>query len=126
MPEPIIQKALDREESRMKLAVQVVIGNVKRLLNRSNRSGKHPSAPGEPPRKVFGRLQGSIVGKTERTRDSVIGIVGSNLKSARRLELGFVGRDVLGRVIDQKPRPYLRPGLAQSLDKVRRILGAKK
>lgn len=42
---------------------------------------------------------GSIVG-----RWGVIGVA-----QARRIELGFQGKDSLGRVFDQPPFPYLRP-----------------
>lgn len=35
--------------------------------------------------------------------------VGTNLVYARRIEYGFIGADKLGRVYNQRPRPYLRP-----------------
>jgi hypothetical protein len=35
--------------------------------------------------------------------------VGPGVIYARRFELGFVGSDSLGRVYDQKPRPYFKP-----------------
>lgn len=119
----IIEAALKKEESRMQLAVQVVVGNVKRLLNRGNPTGKNPSAPGEPPKKVSGRLYGSITGVVERQNKQVVGAVGTNVAGARRLEKGFVGKDTRGRVIDQKPRPYLAPGFANSVEKIKKILG---
>jgi len=34
---------------------------------------------------------------------------GTDVVYARRLEFGFVGRDSLGRLYNQAPRPYLRP-----------------
>ena len=37
------------------------------------------------------------------------GVVGTNVVYARRLELGFVGQDKLGRTINQKPRPHIIP-----------------
>lgn len=110
----------------MATAVQVVVANVKRLLNRGNPTGKNPSKPGEPPKKVSAQLQGSITGIVERDGDQVLGAVGTNLKKARRLEFGFVGRDSAGRVIDQGERPFLRPGLRNSIDKVKKILGGTK
>jgi len=118
----IIKKVLDIQERRMRLATQVVIGNVKRLINRGNITGKDPSAPGEPPKKVTARLFNSITDEVVRTDTEVIGAVGTNVDYARRLEKGFVGRDSLGRIYDQAPRPFLAPGLHKSLEQVRRIL----
>ena len=37
------------------------------------------------------------------------GVVGTNVEYARRLELGFVGTDSLGRTYNQKPRPHIIP-----------------
>jgi len=121
----IVQAALNVQEQRMNLAVQVVVGHVKRMINRGNPTGKNPSAPGEPPKKVTARLFNSIVGIVFRERNQVIGGVGTNVIYARRLEQGFVGTDKAGRNIDQAPRPYLRPGLSQSLTRVKRLLGAR-
>ncbi len=109
----------------MEKAGEVVVGNVKRLINRGNPTGKNPSAPGEPPKKVSARLFQSITKKIVRTKDQVTCWVGTNVVYARRLEKGFIGKDSKGRVYDQKPRPFLVPGLAQSMAAVKRILGAK-
>lgn len=122
-PSVIEAAALKRTEQRMQVANQVVVGNVKRLINRGNPRGTNPSAPGEPPKKVTARLFNSIASRVERQGKQVIGIVGSALKYARRLELGFVGRDSLGRNVDQAPRPYLRPGLTMSLQRIKKIIG---
>lgn len=54
-----------------------------------------------------GHLRASITSEIEGTT----GRIGSNKKYARRIELGFVGADSLGRVYNQKPQPYLRPAL---------------
>lgn len=123
--EKIVEAALDVEEKRMEKAGEVVVGNVKRLLNRGNPTGKNPSAPGEPPRKVTARLFMSITKKIIRTKTDITCWVGTNVKYAQRLEKGFVGKDSAGRTIDQKPRPFLVPGLANSMAAVKRILGAK-
>jgi len=89
------------------------------------------SAPGEPPAVDTGRLRASISsnwtgsgmakGKVESPAEAddgvgqpakeLTGVVGSNVEYARRLELGFVGADSLGRIYNQLPRPYLRPAL---------------
>jgi HK97 gp10 family phage protein len=37
--------------------------------------------------------------------------IGPSVIYARRVELGFSGPDALGRVYDQKAKPYLAPGL---------------
>ena len=85
------------------------------------RSGKihKASAPGEPPAVDMGRLRASVSsnwtgsgmakGKVEspaKAEDGVgqptkelTGVVGSNVEYARRLELGFVGADSLGRIL---------------------------
>jgi hypothetical protein len=123
--EAIVEAALKEEERRMALAVQVVIGNTKRLLNRGNPKGNNPSLPGEPPKKVSARLFNSIAGRVTRVALQVVGVIGTDVKYARRLEKGFVGKDSAGRTIDQKPRPFLAPGLAMSMTKVKKILGSK-
>ena len=121
----MIDAALNESEKRMRQATQVVVGNVKRLINRGNPKGDNPSKPGEPPKKVTARLFNSITDEVIRTEDQVIGAVGTNVEYARRLELGFTGTDAAGRIVDQEPRPYLRPGLEMSNGKVKKILGAK-
>jgi len=126
MQSTIVEAALKSEEARMRLATVYVAGQVKRLINRGNPTGKNPALPGEPPKKVSGGLFGSIFTQVVRSGMQVVGVVGSNKKYARRLELGFTGRDSAGRMYHQKPRPYLRPGLANSSDKVGSILGVKK
>lgn len=125
-PRIVIDAALKESEVRMRQATQVVVGNVKRLINRGNPTGKNPSKPGEPPKKVTARLFNSITDEVIRTEDQVIGAVGTNVEYGRRLELGFTGTDSAGRIVDQEPRPYLRPGLSMSQGKVAKILGAKK
>lgn len=124
-PAVIMDKALDREEARMKLATVYVQGQAKRLVNRGNPKGDNPSRPGEPPKKVTGRLFGDIFARVERTKDAVIGYVGTSVAYGRRLELGFVGRDSLGRLYHQLPRPFLRPALFGNVSRVKRILGSK-
>ncbi|MBU6429515.1 MAG: HK97 gp10 family phage protein [Cyanobacteria bacterium REEB65] len=39
--------------------------------------------------------------------------VGPSMIYSRRLELGFDGKDSLGRVYHQEPRPYLEPAIAE-------------
>lgn len=46
------------------------------------------------------------------------GRVGSNVEYARRIELGFVDVDSLGRKYNQAPQPYLRPALEKNRSKI--------
>lgn len=122
-PKPIMEAALKLEEQRMGKACAVVQGNIKTLLNKGGGRAHKPSAPGEPPRKQTGRLYGSIFFMVKREENQVYGVIYSNDVKARRLELGFVGRDSLGRTYDQKPRPFMRPGFEKSKTVVAKILG---
>lgn len=123
--EKVVEKALEIEAQRMAKACVVVQRNIKVLLNKKG-SATNRSAPGESPRKQTGRLYDSIFFKVERQGNEVVGVIYTNDKKARRLELGFVGKDSLGRVYDQAPRPFMRPGLANSQDSVKKILGGTK
>lgn len=75
-----------------------------------------PSLPGEPPHLDTGTLSRSIDMETFRVRRTreFVGRVGSNLKYARALELGYPPNN-----LDE--RPYLRP----ALDKHRRKIVAE-
>lgn len=125
---------------RMKRAVQFYIAAVVRKLqvaqptrsvsprtpgHQPYRVGMAPSMPGEPPKKVTGRLADSITGRTEVNGDGVVGLVGTNVEYARRLELGFVGTDAAGRSVNQQPRPYLRNTGIENRAKIIDILNGK-
>ena len=60
------------------------------------------------------RLRTSITNEVEET----VGRVGSNVEYARRIEMGFVGTDALGRTYNQAPKPYLRPALEKNRSKI--------
>lgn len=68
-----------------------------------------PAPPEHPPAAPTGTLKGRITHELDPKK--LEGRVGTNLEYARRVELGFVGTDKLGRVYNQAPRPYLRPAL---------------
>ncbi|MBA7705057.1 hypothetical protein ES703_113881 [subsurface metagenome] len=68
-----------------------------------------PAPPEHPPAAPTGTLKGRITHELDPTK--LEGRVGTNLEYARRVELGFVGTDKLGRIYNQAPRPYLRPAL---------------
>jgi hypothetical protein len=120
----VIAKTEDEMLTRVRRAQLFLQGEIKRSINRGNASGKNPSAPGEPPKKVSNRLFSSIAAPAPTIEGGVItGPVGTNVEYARRLELGFVGTDSAGRNINQAPRPFLRPALANNLARLRKILG---
>lgn len=50
--------------------------------------------------------------------------VGTNAPQGKRLEFGFVGRDVLGRYYNQAAQPHLRPALDENVDEVREEIRA--
>lgn len=120
-PERVQVKTFTEVERRMDRAVTFLRDEVKRSINIGNPTGREPSAPGEPPRKVTARLFSSISKAVVRTPREVIGAYGTNVVYALRLELGFVGVDRLGRRYNQAPRPYLRPALQRNRDRVARF-----
>ena len=82
-----------------------------------------PSPPEHAPASVTGTLKARITHRIDKT--TMIGQVGTNLEYARRLELGFVGTDSLGRHYAQAPRPYLRPALEINRAAIKKLFGAK-
>jgi len=82
-----------------------------------------PSPPGHAPAAPTGTLKGRITHKIDKA--TMIGQVGTNLEYARRVELGFVGIDSLGRKYAQAPRPYLRPALEINRAAIKKLFGAK-
>lgn len=70
---------------------------------------------GSFPTRITGNLFRSIPAVSpvtvSKTRNRVEVAVGSAAEYARRLELGFVGTDSLGRKYHQSPRPYIKPAL---------------
>lgn len=85
-----------------------------------------PSPPGHPPAAPTGTLKGRITHeKPKVTPRGLVGKVGTNLEYARRVELGFVGTDKIGRKYNQAPRPYLRPALHKNEAVIKQMFGAK-
>lgn len=107
----------------MERACLWVEGTVKRSFTFNG-----PSKPGEPPAVDTGRLRSSITHEVRVEGDGVIGLVGTNVEYARRLEFGFVGTDKLGRNINQPARPFLRPAVFNNKAEIIRQLeaGARK
>jgi hypothetical protein len=114
------QLIADKVEHGMELACIYVESEAKREVSRGNIHGDNPSLPGEPPKVVSGTMRANISHQVVRNADTISGFIGvrENVAYARRLELGFVGTDSLGRTYDQAPRPFLRPALLRSRDKI--------
>ena len=124
---PAVTKATQlRVERGIERASEFVEGDTKRLLSTGQSvqrsggrlKGRNPSPEGSPPHVLTGRLRQSITHAVEVTAQAIIGRIGTNVKYARRLELGFVGTDSRGRIIHQGERPYLRPALKNNLAKI--------
>lgn len=69
-------------------------------------------------------------GTTKRSVHTEPGVTGTGAYSAkvgpstvysRRLELGFDGSDVLGRVYHQQPRPFMAPGRRAAIPAIDRL-----
>lgn len=122
----LMAKYMNTVETRMNKAMQFVAGDVKKSVNRGNRSGKNPSLAGEPPKKVTGTLQNNIASTVQRSGNAIVGAVGVRRGPANeyapRLELGFTGTDSKGRRYNQKPRPYLVPAIARNREKILRTI----
>jgi hypothetical protein len=128
---PVVQAATAELTRRMQAAVIIIRDTIKRSINvggqardtRGRFASGTRSFPGQPPRKQSGMLFRSITTRVEVGGGHVVGHVGSNMAYARRLELGFTGSDSLGRIYDQAPRPYMRPGLVNALPAVKAATG---
>jgi len=95
----VVKKVNTANKKIMEEACLLVEGDAKRL---------------QTPHVDTGRLRSSITHEIE----GLTGRVGSNVEYARRIELGFVGVDSLGRKFNQKPYPYLRPALHKNEKKI--------
>lgn len=116
-------------EKRMRMVVARIEGFVKNSIS-TNGNGV-PSAPGSPPNRQSGSLIQSIGSDVSRDANEVKGVYGvlkgqigkgSPQEYARRLELGFVGRDSAGRNINQRPRPFIVPAYTKNKRKIKKIL----
>lgn len=76
-------------------------------LVKANASGR----PG--PNIITGDYVRSIEYRKQNHPTGVDGWIGTNRPQGRRLEFGFAGADVLGRVFNQPPRPHFGPAAEQ-------------
>lgn len=95
------------------LQARVVDRKVNAVLNRYGyllETYVKANASGRPgPRRVTGDYLRTISTTFGRWNGFPATIVGTNAPQARRLELGFVGVDRLGRHYDQPPYPHFGP-----------------
>lgn len=82
-----------------------------RVKRNASRSRAEPSQAGLGPRLQTGAYVGSIGLVTGTSGASHFASVGSNAAQARRLELGFHGRDAAGRNARTDPHPHYAPAL---------------
>jgi hypothetical protein len=130
-PEQVKKNLLDEMERRMVAAVLIIEEAIVQKVNKGqpvrqtesgNLIGLQPSAPGQPPKVVSGRLKQSWNHVVIRRKNRVIGRVGTDVVYDPRLELGFVGRDSLGRNYNQAPRPHIRPAFEETKRKAAKAL----
>ncbi|MEV7936605.1 HK97 gp10 family phage protein [Kitasatospora sp. NPDC088264] len=70
------------------------------------------NASGRPgPNAPTGDYRRSWTHEVQQTAAGVEAVVGTNKPQGRRLEFGFVGRDILGRVFNQRPYPHVGPAV---------------
>lgn len=134
MAKPIIRLNIRRVEKNLikylkKKMLEVVVrldAYAKNSMTVSNAGGTNPSAPGNTPNIGTGTLKRSITHKVGTERNAVVGVYGvargPASAYARRLELGFVGRDTKGRLHNQLPRPFIKPAYQKNKRKIKQIL----
>lgn len=121
-----VKKALkDDTIKRLRVAAEVVRGNVVKLLSVSGhtktkiREKEFPfryrvvyiaSKPNEPPHLQTGTLRKSIYYRVDESK--LTARVGTNLRYGFFLEIGTT---------KMNPRPFLRPGLWKSMERIKRI-----
>jgi len=123
-PAIVVNATKAEMKKRMHQSMLILAGIVQKKISqnapRDKKSGKvkRASPPPAVPRLITGALRKSIVADVVTEPNAVVGRVGSNLVYAWRLELGFTGTDKLGRNVDAKERPFLRPALFENLGRI--------
>jgi hypothetical protein len=81
------------------------------------------SAPGEAPAVLFGQLRNAMTVKFEQDNKQIQAYIGvRGVPYARRLELGFVGKDSLGRAYSMEPRPFFYITYEQQRNTIKKIM----
>lgn len=97
-------------------------GAVKRHASQPRTAIRPRLGAAEGPRLLTGDYVRSINRRTVHHTTSSTTMVGSNDDRARRLEMGFVGTDSLGRNYDQADYPHYGPGLDEVAEPFRAAL----
>ena len=114
---------VQRASLELKADIQIKLNRFQKTrIVGGRRVGLDPSLPGEPPKRVTGRLIQSIATRVIDQGRTVAGRVGTNVVYARRLELGFNRSDSAGRFVRQAPRPFMRNTLEENGKKYFRII----
>lgn len=135
-PDDVALKVMEHLAQGVEQAAAYAAGEAIRLVNyqrpsRTTATGRRvgiyardesETRAGKPPMQVTGTLKKSITWKLVATYRTLSGLIGSNVRYARRLEFGFVGTDALGRVVHQPPHPYLRPAILNNKKRIMRII----
>jgi hypothetical protein len=115
-------------EQRMRNVCARLVGYVIDHFGPSNQKGENPSKPGDTPNVGIGILRNNIAFVVKREGQDVVGEFGVRRGPAnfyaRRLELGFIGRDKSGRNVTQLPRPFLRPAYHKNKKLIVKILSS--
>ncbi|MFD7769856.1 hypothetical protein [Streptomyces sp. NPDC059787] len=103
-----VAAALDARAARVLPQALALVRHYTMLLEtqvKANASGR----PG--PNVITGDYRRSWTHEVHVAAGVVSGTVGTNKPQGRRLEYGYVGPDVLGRIFDQPPYPHLGPAV---------------
>jgi phage gpG-like protein len=103
---------------------KLAIGQPVKRTKSGRLRGLNPSTPPNPPHSLSGRLRQNIGHAVERQGMLIVGRVGTNVEYSARLEFGFYGTDSKGRRYNTPARPFLRPALAENLDRVGALIGS--
>lgn len=117
-PDRVLAEVNRRLERGIERACMFVVGRIIASIS----TGQPASAPGEPPHVLLGRLRQSITHRVFQRAGEWVGVVGTNVIYARRLELGFVGTDARGRNVNQAPRPFIRPAILNNRAEILRLI----
>lgn len=93
-------------EREAKMSAPVLTGNLRRSIHTVSNAGSTEGGETQLPKPPKGEAH-----------------VGTNVEYARRIELGFVGEDSLGRTFNQMGQPYLLPALDNNKSEIEKTVG---